>query len=423
MDHGWDGFYTSQKRLQRFPVMLETGIDHTVRFTGTPPQQLRFKLEAGSTQAGVKVKIPYPNAGIYSVRANGKKITPQPFDEQLGHPTQLPKATCGENRFQNLANWLEFYITPGCQIDVKPLDAIAGAVRMQWTMAEFWGEENDGNSKTGFAYRLASALGVHPSRIYTVQVYEGSVVVRFGVAADDRDLVDADGNPVLDGQGNPLVLEDFDPSTIASGLVGAAEAGDNGTARGAFGGEVMGLEEEGETVTGTDVPPPPEEDWTAEFFGSAEHDQVYNTVVEGTTGNDVIHRLNDQGSPFGWSILGHEGNDILDSGHGSDDILGGSGDDIIRGHKGDDRISGGHGDDVIFGGAEDDKIHGGTGADELHGGVDVDIVSGGHGDDTITGGTHGDYLYGGYGEDTISGDEGDDHIEGNEGMDTIFGGH
>jgi hypothetical protein len=22
MDHGWDGFYTSQKRLQRFPAMI-----------------------------------------------------------------------------------------------------------------------------------------------------------------------------------------------------------------------------------------------------------------------------------------------------------------------------------------------------------------------------------------------------------------
>jgi hypothetical protein len=79
--------------------MVETGIDHTVRFTGTPPNQLRFKLEADSTQAGIKVKIPYPNAGVYSVRANGVKHAPMAFDDVLGHPLQLNKVECGENRF------------------------------------------------------------------------------------------------------------------------------------------------------------------------------------------------------------------------------------------------------------------------------------------------------------------------------------
>lgn len=38
MDHGWDGFYTSQKRLQRFPAMVELDTDYTVRMTGTEPK-------------------------------------------------------------------------------------------------------------------------------------------------------------------------------------------------------------------------------------------------------------------------------------------------------------------------------------------------------------------------------------------------
>jgi hypothetical protein len=38
MDHGWDGFYTSQKRLQRFPAMVEVDSDYTVRMTGTEPK-------------------------------------------------------------------------------------------------------------------------------------------------------------------------------------------------------------------------------------------------------------------------------------------------------------------------------------------------------------------------------------------------
>ena len=80
---------------------------------GTNPKNLRFKLEASATD-GIKVKIPYNVAGTYSVRANGVKHAPMAFDDVLGHPKQLNKVECGENRFQNLANWLEFYITPGC---------------------------------------------------------------------------------------------------------------------------------------------------------------------------------------------------------------------------------------------------------------------------------------------------------------------
>jgi hypothetical protein len=129
---------------------------------------LRFKLEADSDhQEGIKVKIPYPNAGTYSVRANGVKHAPMAFDDVLGFPKQLNKVECGENRFQNLANWLEFYITPGCQIDIKPLDSIIGAVRMRWTMEEFWASENDPNAPS-FTDRLASVLGIHPSRVVMV---------------------------------------------------------------------------------------------------------------------------------------------------------------------------------------------------------------------------------------------------------------
>ena len=30
MDHGWEGFYTSQLRLSRFPAMIEAGKDYTI---------------------------------------------------------------------------------------------------------------------------------------------------------------------------------------------------------------------------------------------------------------------------------------------------------------------------------------------------------------------------------------------------------
>lgn len=46
MDHVWDGFYTGQKRLLRFPVILQanTGNFHVIEYTGTPPLSQLFEL-------------------------------------------------------------------------------------------------------------------------------------------------------------------------------------------------------------------------------------------------------------------------------------------------------------------------------------------------------------------------------------------
>ena len=46
MDHVWDGFYTGQTRMSRFPGLLSTDLDYTLEISGTPPKKMRFKLEA-----------------------------------------------------------------------------------------------------------------------------------------------------------------------------------------------------------------------------------------------------------------------------------------------------------------------------------------------------------------------------------------
>ena len=100
-------------------------------------------------------------------------MDPNEVDSVTGHPTLLAGGTCGENRFVSVDNFLEFYITPGCEIEIEPRDAIVGSVRMEWTLAEFW---DDGGS-SAFIHRVASALNIHASRIFTIQVYEGSVCI------------------------------------------------------------------------------------------------------------------------------------------------------------------------------------------------------------------------------------------------------
>ena len=46
MDHTWDGFYTGQKRLSRFPILVNAA-DKSVYdfiFRGTPAKKLKFTL-------------------------------------------------------------------------------------------------------------------------------------------------------------------------------------------------------------------------------------------------------------------------------------------------------------------------------------------------------------------------------------------
>lgn len=133
MDHVWDGFYTGQLRLSRFPVQLETGEDYTVEMAGTPPKKMRYKLDADI--GGVKLKVPYPVAGSYTVKANGRVVDYTEWDKEAGRHSDLTKNKgCGENRYVGIENFLEFYITPDCDIEVVPRDAIMTKVRLEWTL-------------------------------------------------------------------------------------------------------------------------------------------------------------------------------------------------------------------------------------------------------------------------------------------------
>ena len=146
-----------------------------------------MRINLTATTGGTKIRIPYPVAGSMTVIANGKKKDYTPWDEKLGRNAPLTKTKgCGENRFVGIENFLEFYITPGCNIELIPRDAIMTKIRMEWTLAEFY---SDGGT-TRFVDRLAASLGIDSYRIKTVAVYEGSVVVDFTIEADEGESAD-----------------------------------------------------------------------------------------------------------------------------------------------------------------------------------------------------------------------------------------
>ena len=107
-----------------------------------------------------------------------------PWDNALGRPAQLTKlAGCGENRFVGVENFLEFYITTDCEIKIVPRDSISVAVRLDWTLAEFYADDGIDT----FVDRMAAALGVAASQIKVVAVYRGSVIVEYFIETDPAD--------------------------------------------------------------------------------------------------------------------------------------------------------------------------------------------------------------------------------------------
>jgi len=132
MDHMWDGFYTGQKRLSRFHAQILTGKAYTIQYTGTPFNNGRYMLKADAAAKGLLVKIPYPNAGSYSVKVNGNIIAPQPWNSATNAPAEIDvdTAACGANLYRGIVNYLQFYITPGCTAVVVPRDAILSSTRL-----------------------------------------------------------------------------------------------------------------------------------------------------------------------------------------------------------------------------------------------------------------------------------------------------
>ena len=84
-------------------------------------------------------------------------------------------------------------------------------------------------------------------------------------------------------------------------------------------------------------------------------------------------------------------------------LLGTEGDNVIQGTPGDDVIVGMGGNDIVYGGGGRDRICGGAGDDRIYGGPDGDLLDGEGGNDRVYGQAGNDgYLLGGDGNDVLS---------------------
>jgi hypothetical protein len=55
---------------------------------------------------------------------DGKLVNPNQWDENLSMYGEIQQKFCGENRYIGVKNILEFYLTSGCNLQIKPRNAI-----------------------------------------------------------------------------------------------------------------------------------------------------------------------------------------------------------------------------------------------------------------------------------------------------------
>lgn len=75
--------------------------------------------------SGIAIRIRYPKAGTYQITDfNGNVFKPNAWSDTLKGVNPLQRSKCGENRFVGVENILDFYITAGCSVMIKPVDSI-----------------------------------------------------------------------------------------------------------------------------------------------------------------------------------------------------------------------------------------------------------------------------------------------------------
>jgi len=76
MDHVWDGFYTGQTRLSRFPIIVyaPTDAEYDIVYTGTPAKKQKYTLFSQDNTLSMVIRIAYPGAESRQILKDGKRV-------------------------------------------------------------------------------------------------------------------------------------------------------------------------------------------------------------------------------------------------------------------------------------------------------------------------------------------------------------
>jgi Ca2+-binding RTX toxin-like protein len=161
-----------------------------------------------------------------------------------------------------------------------------------------------------------------------------------------------------------------------------------------------------------------------QLFGGIGTDTAsYSTSLAGVNVNLNLVAFQFTGAATGFDQLVSIEN--LTGSNAADTLIGNNGNNVLNGLTGPDQLFGNGGNDTLFGGVGNDQLNGGSGNDALFGEGGLDQLFGGTGNDVLNGGSGADTMFGGDGSDTyVKDNAGDALIELNNlavgGVDTVL---
>jgi hypothetical protein len=182
-DHGWDGFYTSLKRLARFKSVLQSDNAYTILYRGTLPNVIRFHLQGATASDYAILKQRYTKPNIVRVTLDDGTIK-TPVIPRDDNPITAA-SNCGDYAWIPADQTIVFKITgsDSCILRTEVTNGVQLSVRYDIDIDEFF--NLDGPTK--FIDRVAAVLGLDLTRIRVVSVRRGSVIVETHIDIDHQE--------------------------------------------------------------------------------------------------------------------------------------------------------------------------------------------------------------------------------------------
>ena len=180
MDHAWDGFYTSMRRLSRFNSLVRYNSSYNISFTGTIPNELRFQLHGTDLSGGkspyiiVSIKYEKPNS-IRVLREDKNNLVVKPIVLSSANPDPVvsnSSTDCGDHiyNFDTMTIQFKLKASPVDDSYCKLLIQIWNSVKLNgvfdMSIDEFWAKNGTGT----LVDRLVAVLGISYDRIRIVSV-------------------------------------------------------------------------------------------------------------------------------------------------------------------------------------------------------------------------------------------------------------
>ena len=182
MDHAWDGHYTSQMRMSRFPGMIELDKKYELYLTGTHPGNSRYTLEGVAEDEYVVARVDHSQSiylKVYKQIDQGTKeeVDSNMYNKTLGNPAPLNISNCGESRYEQGNNIYEFVLRRNCTVYLHAQEHLIGFARLQMSVDEFFDDD--------FINKMAFALGITVDKIRVVSVRAGSAIVHYQIISGE----------------------------------------------------------------------------------------------------------------------------------------------------------------------------------------------------------------------------------------------